>query len=1218
LPEDFVKLLTEKTRELTGSDEVIQASVLDLSPREDGLTPKGQIIEWVKDTINSVELWDWNANVFKKISEMGLSIRSLNALQRAGIEFVYQLVVLSEDVLLKTPNLNETCLDEIKEVLFDRGLELRMKLNFRDKETGEVHDLPGVVGEELPPLALDLKTAYQIKFMLESAGIDLENPQWSRRDQEVELVTRDEIDGIIAQTRAVADSMNVSGWHVDYFESVTVLKNIRRQIPRLLIEGGIEYLYQLIQCSEEDLKEIDGVGSAYIHDIKMALQRQYGLSRNLDENSLEYIDPVTGLSVAIRPKDTDFIDSAAGKRMHAALQAKSDLDKMEELADLMASGLLQTPVDDVFISSKLLRILYNEDIRYLWELVTLDSFPWKFRRYKKEIDTILQMLGVPARIDLPDGFRTLLIEKTKPVQVLGEAKEVTITYPTMVQDSRAPNARFVEWIDNTIRTVEFVDGNEILFREVSYLSFGRRIKIVDDLRDNGISRIYELVALSEFDLIRIVGESEAQIVKEALVKNGLELNQKIRLKIVETGEIIEWPNKKGDQFPSHLRILAWAYRARFHFEEKTRLGEMVTLSESQREVKRISQSEIDQVKAQTEEASKAMDLTGWHEGHFNTIASIVAQENDPVFSRIFNKLIRAGIEYVYQLVQYTEDELINIYKINQISVDFIKEFLLRKYGLKLGVNVTYVDPETSDRIEVSRTDVTFAQSTIGKRMKAVAVAQGDLLRFESVEDFIGNENLLMPTEDFCFSKTVINELAKLNIRYLWQVMSMDREVLFKILSKANAYDIDYPFLVMQKVLLGIILMGVRFPTSFIKLLESKSNHDDFDIPRIDALQRFTQDEISIRGAVVEWVEETTQMVDLTGWDPLVFKTIYEIPFNQPTRKRLEKLGIRSVYQLVGLSRDYLRKDKKVAKEYVDHMESVLKGLGLGLSTELEYQHPKTGEVFSLPKDQSAEVPQFLQKVCEAYRLKFMIEGFTHNIDDDPPHQVVSPDDLDIIDGIFRDTSHRAGSLLITNWQEAHFYPIANIEGIPPKVIETLREHGIEYIYQWISYDALELQRKTGIERGDINRISSMLGYLFDVYLGTTRGVYVNPETGEWQYVDREDPGFVDSEIGQEIKAVVQARPQLAKMKGTVDLMKSGLLLKSVDEVFFSDGLLEFLIDKEGIFYLWQLVTIKDIRDRFSDNEHIDEFYAEIEATLGVLGVPVSVDLPDAFREMLPG
>ncbi|MFK7928285.1 MAG: DNA-directed RNA polymerase subunit alpha [Myxococcota bacterium] len=72
---------------------------------------------------------EFNENLFKRVDELELSVRSQNCLQNAGIEYIYQLVEKSEAEMLKTKNFGRKSLNEIKEILSDLGLSLGMKLN---------------------------------------------------------------------------------------------------------------------------------------------------------------------------------------------------------------------------------------------------------------------------------------------------------------------------------------------------------------------------------------------------------------------------------------------------------------------------------------------------------------------------------------------------------------------------------------------------------------------------------------------------------------------------------------------------------------------------------------------------------------------------------------------------------------------------------------------------------------------------------------------------------------------------------------------------------------------------------------------------------------------------------------------------------------------------------------------------------------------------------
>ncbi len=72
---------------------------------------------------------EFNENLFKRVDELELSVRSQNCLQNAGIEYIYQLVEKTEAEMLKTKNFGRKSLNEIKEILSDLGLSLGMKIH---------------------------------------------------------------------------------------------------------------------------------------------------------------------------------------------------------------------------------------------------------------------------------------------------------------------------------------------------------------------------------------------------------------------------------------------------------------------------------------------------------------------------------------------------------------------------------------------------------------------------------------------------------------------------------------------------------------------------------------------------------------------------------------------------------------------------------------------------------------------------------------------------------------------------------------------------------------------------------------------------------------------------------------------------------------------------------------------------------------------------------
>ncbi len=67
-------------------------------------------------------------NLFRRIDEIELSVRSANCLENADIKYIGELVSKSESQMLRTKNFGRKSLNEIKEVLNDMGLKLDMKI----------------------------------------------------------------------------------------------------------------------------------------------------------------------------------------------------------------------------------------------------------------------------------------------------------------------------------------------------------------------------------------------------------------------------------------------------------------------------------------------------------------------------------------------------------------------------------------------------------------------------------------------------------------------------------------------------------------------------------------------------------------------------------------------------------------------------------------------------------------------------------------------------------------------------------------------------------------------------------------------------------------------------------------------------------------------------------------------------------------------------------
>ncbi|MDT8440400.1 MAG: DNA-directed RNA polymerase subunit alpha [Desulfuromonadales bacterium] len=76
-----------------------------------------------------------NENLYRKVDELELSVRSANCLKNADIRLIGELVQKSEAEMLKTQNFGRKSLNEIKDILADMGLTLGMVIdNFPDPE----------------------------------------------------------------------------------------------------------------------------------------------------------------------------------------------------------------------------------------------------------------------------------------------------------------------------------------------------------------------------------------------------------------------------------------------------------------------------------------------------------------------------------------------------------------------------------------------------------------------------------------------------------------------------------------------------------------------------------------------------------------------------------------------------------------------------------------------------------------------------------------------------------------------------------------------------------------------------------------------------------------------------------------------------------------------------------------------------------------------------
>ncbi|MBF0339743.1 MAG: DNA-directed RNA polymerase subunit alpha [Magnetococcales bacterium] len=70
----------------------------------------------------------WNSNLFRKIDDMDISVRSSRCLKNLGAIYIGDLVQMHESRLLKTPNFGRQSLNEIKDLLNELELSLGMHL----------------------------------------------------------------------------------------------------------------------------------------------------------------------------------------------------------------------------------------------------------------------------------------------------------------------------------------------------------------------------------------------------------------------------------------------------------------------------------------------------------------------------------------------------------------------------------------------------------------------------------------------------------------------------------------------------------------------------------------------------------------------------------------------------------------------------------------------------------------------------------------------------------------------------------------------------------------------------------------------------------------------------------------------------------------------------------------------------------------------------------
>lgn len=84
--------------------------------------------QWTEEEERREETPGLNPNLYRRVDELELSVRSANCLANANIKFLGELVQKTEAEMLKTKNFGRKSLNEIKETLVELGLTLGMKV----------------------------------------------------------------------------------------------------------------------------------------------------------------------------------------------------------------------------------------------------------------------------------------------------------------------------------------------------------------------------------------------------------------------------------------------------------------------------------------------------------------------------------------------------------------------------------------------------------------------------------------------------------------------------------------------------------------------------------------------------------------------------------------------------------------------------------------------------------------------------------------------------------------------------------------------------------------------------------------------------------------------------------------------------------------------------------------------------------------------------------
>lgn len=111
-----------------GPEEALKASAYILRDQLNIFVGAEEVVQPEIEKPVAEERPRMNENLFRRIDELELSVRSSNCLENASIKYIGQLVQRTEAEMLRTKNFGRKSLNEIKEILAEMGLSLGMKL----------------------------------------------------------------------------------------------------------------------------------------------------------------------------------------------------------------------------------------------------------------------------------------------------------------------------------------------------------------------------------------------------------------------------------------------------------------------------------------------------------------------------------------------------------------------------------------------------------------------------------------------------------------------------------------------------------------------------------------------------------------------------------------------------------------------------------------------------------------------------------------------------------------------------------------------------------------------------------------------------------------------------------------------------------------------------------------------------------------------------------